>query len=158
MSDVADSDSPQRTAEGRIQFEVSGTPGAPGPPRPFPAEQSNKISMGWEPPSDDGGSPITGYQVQELRTATSGSRAGPTSATSAGLENGRAYTFKVRAINKIGPGDWSDVSQSAYADASPGRVEHIQMKTRGDGTHHRRVGPAHDGDLEGPQLLRHLAR
>ncbi len=133
MSDVADSDSPQRTAEGRIQFEVSGTPGAPGPPRPFPAEQSNKISMGWEPPSDDGGSPITGYQVQELRTNKQ-ITCRTNECDFGGLENARAYTFKVRAINKIGPGDWSDVSQSAYADTRPGRVDDIRMKTRGDGT------------------------
>ena len=71
MSDVADSDSPERTAEGRIEFEVRGTPGAPGPPRPYPALQSNKISMGWTPPKDDGGSPITHYEVQELRTSKS---------------------------------------------------------------------------------------
>ncbi len=133
MSDVADSDSPRRTAEGRIQFEVSGTPGAPGPPRPFPALQSNKISMGWEPPSDDGGSPITGYQVQAL-----GTNKQITCRTNecdfGGLENGKSYTFKVRAVNKIGPGDWSDVSKSAFADTAPGRVENIRMKSRGDRT------------------------
>lgn len=133
MSDVADSDSPQRTAEGRIEFEVSGTPGAPGPPRPFPALQSNKISMGWEPPSNDGGSPITGYQVQELRTKKQ-ITCRTNECDFGGLENARAYTFKVRAINKIGPGDWSDVSQSAYADTAPGRVDNIRMKTRGDRT------------------------
>ncbi|KRF35221.1 Ig-like domain-containing protein [Nocardioides sp. Soil805] len=133
MSDVADSDSPQRTAEGRIQFAVRGTPGAPGPPRPYPALQSNKISMGWTPPSDDGGSPITGYEVQELRNNKT-IICRTNECDFGGLENDRAYRFKVRAINKIGRGDWSPVSKSAFADTQPGRVDDIRMTGRGDHT------------------------
>ena len=49
-----------------------------------------------------------------------------------GLENARAYTFRVAAVNKVGQGEWSDVSKSAYADTAPGRVENIRMKARGD--------------------------
>ena len=133
MSDVAGSDSPERTAEGRIEFEVRGTPGAPGPPRPYPALQSNKISMGWTPPTDDGGSPITHYEVQELRSNRS-ITCRTNECDFGGLENAKAYTFKVRAVNKVGKGDWSSVSKSAYADTAPGRVENIRMKARGDGT------------------------
>jgi hypothetical protein len=133
MSDVADSDSRRRTAEGRIQFEVRGTPGAPGPPRPYPALQSNKISMGWTPPTDDGGSPITHYEVQELRTGKS-ITCRTNECDFGGLENARAYTFKVRAVNKVGKGDWSSVSKQAFADTAPGRVDNIRMKARGDDT------------------------
>lgn len=133
MSDVAGSDSPERTAEGRIEFEVRGTPGAPGPPRPYPALQSNKISMGWTPPTDDGGSSITHYEVQELRSNRS-ITCRTNECDFGGLENAKAYTFKVRAVNKVGKGDWSSVSKSAYADTAPGRVENIRMKARGDGT------------------------
>ena len=133
MSDVADSDSPERTAEGRIEFEVRGTPGAPGPPRPFPSLQSNKISMGWTPPQDDGGSPITAYEVVELRKNRS-ITCRTNECDFGGLENAKAYRFKVRAINKVGKGDWSPISQSAFADTAPGRVDNIRMQSRGDHT------------------------
>ncbi len=133
MSDVADSRSPDRTAEGRIEFEVRGTPGAPGPPRPYPSLQSNKISMGWTPPRDDGGSPITHYEVQELGGGTS-ITCRTNECDFGGLKNAKAYRFKVRAVNKIGPGDWSPVSKSAYADTAPGRVDGIVMQARGDHT------------------------
>ncbi|WP_159081367.1 fibronectin type III domain-containing protein [Nocardioides sediminis] len=133
MSDVSDSRSRERTAEGRIQFEVRGTPGAPGPPRPYPSQQSQKISMGWEPPSDDGGSPITHYVVQEQRYGKE-ITCRTNECDFGGLDNGKRYTFKVAAVNKVGRGEWSSVSKSAFADTAPGRVDDIRMKTRGDHT------------------------
>ncbi len=126
-----------------------GTPGAPGPPRPFPALQSNKISMGWEPPQRRRRVPDHGLRGpgaadqqadhlphQRVRLRRPRERARPTRSRSA-------------AVNKIGPGDWSDVSKSAYADTAPGTGrEHPDEGARRPHDH-RRVGPAHDRDLQG---------
>ena len=61
VSDVSDGDPPSsRTAEGRIQFRVIGTPSPPGEPRPYPlSDEVGTIKMGWAPPDDDGGAPLT---------------------------------------------------------------------------------------------------
>ena len=89
--------------------------------------------MGWTAPQDDGGSPITHYVVQELRTGK-WITCRTNECDFGGLENAKAYTFKVGAVNKIGQGEWSSVSKSAFADTAPGRVDNIRMQARGDHT------------------------
>ncbi len=60
----------------------------------------------WQPPADDGGSPITGYEVRvfrdgtEVATATTGPAA--RSYTFGGLATGVTYVFEVRARNAVG--------------------------------------------------------
>lgn len=132
MSDIADSTpSAERRVERLIEVEVRGLPGKPGPPRPFDSEQSNKVSMGWDPPSTDGGSPITHYVVKEIHSGDP-QRCRTNQCEYGGLKNGQKYAFRVAAVNKIGQGPWSDVSQTAYADTAPGRVSNIRMVRRGD--------------------------
>ena len=132
MSDVDDPDAgPDRRVEGRIEFEVRGVPGAPSEPHPFVGTQANKVSMGWFPPKDDGGSPITHYVVEEVHTGKRQTcRSNECDFT--GLRNGQRYNFRVRAVNKVGEGEWSGLSRTAYADTAPGRVQDIRMKARGD--------------------------
>lgn len=132
MSDVDDPDAgPDRRVEGRIEFEVRGVPGAPSEPHPFVGTQANKVSMGWFPPKDDGGSPITHYVVEEVHTGkTQTCRTNQCDFT--GLKNGQQYNFRVRAVNKVGDGEWSGLSKTAYADTAPGRVQNIRMVSRGD--------------------------
>ena len=134
VSDVNDSDPPpERVAQGRIQFEVVGTPSAPGEPRPFPALQSETITMSWEPPDDDGGAPILYYNVTEDRTGVD-QRCDTNKCVFRKLKNGGTYRFRVQAVNRVGPGEWSGQSRSARADTAPGRVENIRMLDHGDGT------------------------
>ena len=67
----------------------------------------------WRPPADDGGSDITGYRVQVLTLA--GRQVGPLRGTDGstlrrlvrGLENGRPYLFRVKALNIVGDSPWS---------------------------------------------------
>ena len=88
-------------------------PGAPGTPSLTLASDGNNgvaASLTWTPPADDGGSSITGYEVD-----TGDGTAVPTDTTSytLALEDGRDYHFKVRAKNEIGAGSWSgEVAQS----------------------------------------------
>ena len=63
----------------------------------------------WVRPADDGGSALTGYEVQVLRGATLQTTVRGVPATSSstlvtGLTNGVAYTFTVRATSVAGPG------------------------------------------------------
>ena len=64
--------------------------------------------IGWEKPEDDGGLPITGYQVEKLDKATGRwvpvGRAGPndTEMDIKGLQEGHDYEFRVKAINEEG--------------------------------------------------------
>src|SRR5439155_24080568 len=69
--------------------------------------------------SADGGSPITGYQVKAVPSnAVVTVGADQLTAHFAGLTNGRAYRFKVRAVTAVGPGAWSDLS-SPVTPAGP---------------------------------------
>ena len=76
---------------------------------------NNQIVLFWTPPTNNGNSAITGYNIQ---TSTNGSTwspwgSNPVNATSAnitGLVNGTPYYFRVAAINVVGAGDYSAAS------------------------------------------------
>ena len=73
-------------------------------------------SLAWTAPTDTGGSPITGYRVQ-VRTGTTLVRTDiltgtATTATLAGLTNGTAYNFRVRAVTAVGLGALSVASNT----------------------------------------------
>lgn len=67
----------------------------------------------WKPPEDDGGSPVTGYQVEESSGAGVGTRDGITkeNASFSTLEKKTEYKFRVRAQNEAGWGEWSQPCQ-----------------------------------------------
>jgi hypothetical protein len=135
MSDVNDSSAgPERRTEGRIEFDVSGLPGQPGAPRSYVENQEEgTVRLGWFPPEDDGGSPITNYRLKEMQSGDE-ITCRTNECDFRGLENRKKYNFRVAAVNKVGTGPWSDLSQTAYADTKPGRVSNIRMTDRGDHT------------------------
>ena len=107
---------------------------APSAPQNVAAEPGDTVvRVTWSPPADDGGSDLTGYQIRGgLRTSwltTSAAETGP--ATFSNLENGREYTFEVRAVNDIGEGPIASVkatprgvpSAPRNLAASPGDTE-----------------------------------
>jgi hypothetical protein len=65
--------------------------------------QSSVVS--WTAPSNDGGEPISGYEVTASPGGGSCTADGAmaTSCTLSNLQNGTSYTFTVHAINRVGP-------------------------------------------------------
>lgn len=133
VSDVSSNDPPaSRRAQGRIQFEVIGTPAAPGEPRPYPlSDEVGTITMSWKPPADDGGAPILSYVVKEEKSGTT-QKCDTNECVFRKLKTGGQYSFRVQAVNRVGGGAFSALSRSAQADTKPGRVQNIRLKDRGD--------------------------
>lgn len=67
---------------------------------------ANGCKLKWEKPEDDGGKPITAYQVEKLDTQTGRwvpiGRTTDTDMDVKGLQEGHAYQFRVKAINDEG--------------------------------------------------------
>lgn len=89
------------------------------------AARDGSLVISWVPPSDNGGSAVTGYTV----TASAGpatvpvtAAASASSATVTGLVNGTTYTVAVTAANSVGSSPaatGSGVPQAAHAPAPP---------------------------------------
>jgi pimeloyl-ACP methyl ester carboxylesterase len=98
-------DTTQQTASTTQQILIAAAdpPDAPATVTATPGNM--RATVQWTPPTDDGGSPITGYEV----IATPGALSATVPATArshqfTGLRNGTAYTLAVRALNAAGAG------------------------------------------------------
>jgi hypothetical protein len=98
-----------------VLFAV-GTASVPSTPAaPSVSAGDASLSVTWAAPAN-GGSPVTGYDVQPFAGATGGtvvSIGNVTSTTLTGLTNGVAYTVKVRAKNALGNSAYSAASAAA---------------------------------------------
>ena len=90
---------------------TASTPGAPTWGAFTTATRS--LTLRWTAPSSNGGSAVTGYEI-EYRRGTSGSwtdgpdpGANATSRTISGLTPNTTYQFRIRAVNSVGSGTWS---------------------------------------------------
>jgi hypothetical protein len=123
---------------------VTPHPVAPGAPTGLQAEAGNEeVTLTWDAPADDGGSPILQYQLKY------GNRAlvvGPTVRRKAisGLTNGTTYAFQINAVNAQGIGPPSDaVSATPHGvPGPPGAVHAVAGKTGATVTW---TAPADDG-------------
>ena len=114
--------------DGPWSAEKTGIPGhAPAKPTPFTATGGDaQATLAWTS-GGDGGSPITKWQIRRLISTNvwgdwadiDGSGASTTSHTVTGLDNGRTYTFQVRAVNTTGGGAASDSSVATMVPAKP---------------------------------------
>ena len=122
----ADNNDPSSWA---LSQATGGTPGAgnggvvitaPRAPGIGTAVAGNaSATVTWTTPVSDGGSPITGYQVRVLESASNQQvdslRPAPANATSlvvSGLTNQTAYRFQVLATNSVGNGPFSTSSNT----------------------------------------------
>ena len=104
-----------------------GAARAPDPPQNlrFTSVGQNQVSFAWDRPASDGGAPITGYEYQETVEEDNVTvPATVTRGTIRGLEQGWHYSFRVRAVNAVGEGDWSD---DIYTQVWPERNEQVRV-------------------------------
>ena len=119
--------------ESQSSNEANATPAQasvpPSPPTGLVATaiSSSQINLSWNPPSSNGGSPITGYKIE--RSADSGviwsilvSSTGSTVTTYSdmNLSAGTAYAYRVSAINGIGPSQPSNIASATTQSSTPG--------------------------------------
>ncbi len=97
-------------------------PAAPAIPTLRPGDRQLEVS--WHAPGSDGGSTITGYNIQ-YRAGASGAwtrhgatDAGSTTTTISGLTNGQDYQVQVRAVNAQGAGPWVASATATPASAT----------------------------------------
>ena len=119
----------------------------PGTPRNVTATPANaSATVSWAAPSANGGSPITGYTVTSSPGSKICSTTGTLSCTVAGLTNGQAYTFTVKARNAVGTGPASAPSNgvtprpvpSTYHPITPVRLLDTRMRQRSHRQAHSR--------------------
>ena len=106
-----------------LQIEVEGsavtlpplvTSEAPGaPPGLIATPGDGQVTLSWTAPASTGGADITRYEYEQDGSGTwTSTGVTATSHTVTGLTNGHAYTFRVRAVNSVGPGEASAASAS----------------------------------------------
>lgn len=75
---------------------------------------ATSISLSWNPPSSDGGSPITGYRIEysngtsQYNILVANTENTQTTYLHKGLSSSQIYTYRVTAINSIGMGNPSN--------------------------------------------------
>jgi uncharacterized delta-60 repeat protein len=92
------------TVDTRTTMDPVPAPGVPSAPQNLvvTGATGTSISVDWQAPRRDGGSPVTGYTVQREGGTTSTTER--TSALLTDLAPGTEYTIVVRAINQMGTG------------------------------------------------------
>src|SRR5437867_403019 len=130
--------------DGPLSNEASATPTAratkPGAPRNLQATPGDgQVTLNWQPPSNDGGSPILLYTI--YRGNSSGGESFlitvplVTTYTDATVTNGVTYYYKVSATNAIGEGPKSnEASATPSAPATPPGAPQGLSATPGDTT------------------------
>ncbi len=92
-----------------VRVNVIDRPGPPEGPMEITGIHKNGCTLAWQVPKDDGGRPIEHYIVEKYDMDTGiWSHAGQTSRLTldvTGLEQGKEYKFRVRAVNEVGEGD-----------------------------------------------------
>lgn len=105
--------------EAEVEVTVLSAPGKPKGPLKVSDVTKNGCKVKWEKPEDDGGKPITGYQVEKLDKATGRwvpvGRTNDTDMEIKGLQEGHDYEFRVKAINDEGESEPLDTDRAITA-------------------------------------------
>jgi titin len=118
---------------------LTGEPGASG---------SGSITLSFDAPSGNG-SAVQAYQVSTDDGVTWGplvtSGSGPVTGTVSGLDGGRSYTLRVRAVNAVGPGPGSASDTVVASAGPPGAPTALQADPRHQAVDLTFTVPAEDG-------------
>lgn len=107
--------------EAEVEVTILSAPAKPKGPLKADNVTKNGCKLSWDKPEDDGGSPVTAYQVEKLDKATG--RWVPVGRTNGrdteldvkGLQEGHDYKFRVKAINDEGESEPLESEQSITA-------------------------------------------
>lgn len=105
------------------------TPDAPKGPLKAYDIKKDSISLSWQPPEYDGGSPLTGYIIEKFDNKVGGwmraTRLTPdvTDYTVTGFTRGREYNFRVYAENKLGASEPIELPEAVIAKSDIGKRE-----------------------------------
>lgn len=113
----------------KVTMGISGSPSnwagattlnvVPSPPVGLTANvfNSSQIDLSWTVPNDDGGAPITGYDIERSidngnmwSTIISNTNSTGTTYSDTGLSPNTTYTYRVSAINSVGTGSPSNTA------------------------------------------------
>ena len=101
------------------------------------AQSDSVVELTWSAP-DDGGAAISGYRLERRTGAggygvvSSGIAAGAESYRDGGLDAGTAYTYRIRAVNRVGSGVWSNEPAAATAASVPEAVDDLAAIAQSD--------------------------
>ena len=99
---------------------------------------STQIRLNWSAPSNDGGSPITGYRIERaasrggvwiIHVASTGSAT--TTYLDTGLTPNTTRFYRVRALNAQGHGDPSNVAEGTTNAARPDQPRNLRARATG---------------------------
>lgn len=107
--------------EAEVEVTILSAPAKPKGPLKVDNVTKNGCKLSWEKPEDDGGSPVTAYQVEKFDKSTG--RWVPVGRTNGrdtemdvkGLQEGHEYKFRVKAINDEGESEPLETEQSILA-------------------------------------------
>ncbi|CAG5133824.1 unnamed protein product, partial [Candidula unifasciata] len=105
----------------KYAFDAPEAPSAPG----CTGTTEDSITLTWNPPKKDGGSPITSYVLEKKEkgdqkwTKANLTEILDTEFTVKGLQEGKEYEFRVAAVNNAGIGDFSEGSGNIKAQPPP---------------------------------------
>jgi hypothetical protein len=106
------------------------TPGTPGSPRLLTHIKRREIALIWDPPSDDGGSPVTSYHLEMAcneKKFVCVYKGVESQYLCEGLTPGANYDFRVRAASEGGMGCWSAVSRFTTTSQPPSQPLALQV-------------------------------
>lgn len=110
-------------------------PGMCEPPRLHGKPKAISAHVRWGTASSTGGAAVTAYELQVSDEDDSHARTayrGPDlDCTVAGLLPGRTYLFRVRALNSVGAGPWSEPLQAQSGAGAPDVPANLAVQVRG---------------------------
>lgn len=144
-----------RVAELKMNYHVCTTPSAVLKPRVTEAQQT-KVSISWDPPGSDHGSPLLGYKISILinevhehsphwHTVCELTKTMNPAYVVTNLTGNTSYLLDVRAVNKVGAGDPCEFpTTTAPCEPDPPSKPWVEEK-RGNAFNVSWSPPAHDG-------------